>query len=49
MCSAAPEKLLATTLVVYTEVEFVEMYAGQPLFAEVDTFLQPHGFMFPLL
>ncbi|MBS0191212.1 MAG: FkbM family methyltransferase [Phycisphaerales bacterium] len=40
------EKLLATTLVVYTEVEFVEMYAGQPLFAEVDTFLRSHGFMF---
>lgn len=36
---------LRTTLVVHTEVEFLPMYAGQPLFAEVDRFLRGHGFV----
>ncbi len=40
------ERLLKTTLVIYAEVEFVEMYRGQPLFAEVDAFLRERGFMF---
>lgn len=38
--------LLRKTLVVHTEVEFVEMYHGQPLFAEVDQFLRGQGFVF---
>jgi FkbM family methyltransferase len=37
---------LAETLVVHTEVEFVPLYRGQPLFADVDTFLRAQGFQF---
>jgi FkbM family methyltransferase len=37
---------LHDVLVVHTEVEFVEMYEGQPLFAEVDQFLRGAGFVF---
>ncbi|HZH08353.1 MAG TPA: FkbM family methyltransferase, partial [Lautropia sp.] len=37
-------KALAKTLVIQTEVEFVELYKGQPLFADVDTFLRGAGF-----
>jgi hypothetical protein len=33
-------------LVVHTEVEFVPLYRGQPLFADVDTFLRAQGFQF---
>lgn len=40
------EKALRDVLVVHTEVEFVEMYEGQPLFAEVDQFLRRAGFIF---
>lgn len=40
------EKLLSSALVVQSEVEFVEMYKGQPLFSEVEQFLRRHGFMF---
>lgn len=40
------ERTLASALVVHTEVAFVEMYRGQPLFAEVDAELRRHGFMF---
>jgi FkbM family methyltransferase len=36
---------LATTLLIQTEVEFLPLYRGQPLFAEVDSFLRSHGFM----
>jgi FkbM family methyltransferase len=39
-------RALSTTLVVQTEVEFVELYRGQPLFAEVDSFLRSQGFQF---
>lgn len=39
-------KALADTLVIWTEVEFVELYEGQPLFAEVEQFLRSQGFMF---
>jgi hypothetical protein len=31
--------------VIQTEIEFLPMYVGQPLFAEVDTFLRQHGFV----
>ena len=31
-------------LLVHTEVEFMPMYVGQPLFSEVERFLRSHGF-----
>jgi FkbM family methyltransferase len=37
---------LKRCLIVQTEVEFVPLYEGQPLFAEVDQLLRSHGFMF---
>jgi FkbM family methyltransferase len=37
---------LRGTLVVHTEVEFLQMYVGQPLFAEVEIFLRQQGFAF---
>lgn len=40
------ERALQDVLVVHTEVEFVEMYEKQPLFAEVDQFLRCAGFVF---
>lgn len=39
-------KALADALVIWTEVEFVELYEGQPLFAEVEQFLRAQGFIF---
>ncbi len=39
-------RALAGALFVQTEVEFVELYKGQPLFADVDTFLRASGFRF---
>ena len=42
--SNAPE-CLKTTLVVQTEVEFLQMYKEQPLFSEVEMFLREKGFM----
>ncbi|HKX00350.1 MAG TPA: FkbM family methyltransferase [Bryobacteraceae bacterium] len=38
--------VLGHTLAVHTEVEFVPLYAGQPLFAEVDQALRRNGFCF---
>ena len=35
--------MLADVLVVHTEVEFVEMYKGQPLFADIDIFCAQRG------
>ncbi|MFY7697106.1 MAG: hypothetical protein ACOVQK_12230 [Cyanobium sp.] len=32
--------VLATASVIQCEVEFVELYKGQPLFADVDSFLR---------
>jgi Methyltransferase FkbM domain len=37
---------LAGTLVIQTEVEFLELYKGQPMFADVDIFLRGVGFQF---
>jgi FkbM family methyltransferase len=37
---------LAQTLVVHTEVEFVPLYLGQPLFGDIDVFLRAQGFQF---
>jgi len=39
-------RVLSKTLVIQTEVEFVELYKGQPMFADVDTFLRSEGFQF---
>lgn len=36
---------LTTILLVQTEVEFLALYRGQPLFADIDSFLRSHGFM----
>ncbi len=40
------ENLLGRVVAVSTEVEFVPLYEGQPLFADVDTFLRQKGFLF---
>ncbi|CAE7679795.1 POLD1 [Symbiodinium pilosum] len=40
------EQALKDVLVVHTEVEFVDMYEHQPLFADVDSFLRGQGFVF---
>jgi FkbM family methyltransferase len=36
---------LADALVIHTEVEFLPMYKGQPLFAEIEAFLREQGYM----
>lgn len=36
---------MGEALVVHTEVEFMPMYVGQPLFADVDLFMRSRGFM----
>ncbi len=41
----APQ-LLEKIVVIHTEVEFVPMYIGQPLFADVDSHLRGAGFAF---
>ena len=41
----APKTLAKTTLI-QTEVEFVELYQGQPLFTDVDRVLRGAGFQF---
>jgi FkbM family methyltransferase len=38
--------LLQSAVMVQTEVEFVEIYEGQPLFADVDRHLRSQGFWF---
>jgi hypothetical protein len=37
---------LADTVAIQVEVSFLPIYKGQPLFANVDTFLREHGFAF---
>jgi FkbM family methyltransferase len=39
-------RALSTTLLIQTEVEFVELYREQPMFADVDSFLRSRGFQF---
>ena len=36
---------LRDTLVIHSEVEFLPLYIGQPLFSEVETFLRGEGFV----
>jgi len=45
MALSHAKKRLKTTLVIQTEVEFLAMYEGQPLFSEVEMFLRKQGFM----
>ena len=40
---------LASALIIQTEVEFVEMYENQPMFADVDIYLRSRGFQFHTL
>jgi FkbM family methyltransferase len=42
-------RALSSTLLIQTEVLFVELYRGQPMFADVDTFLRANGFQFHTL
>jgi len=42
-------RALAGTVLIQTEVEFVELYKGQPMFADVDIFLRASGFQFHTL
>lgn len=44
--AGARERVLKDTLVIHTEVEWVPMYKGQPLFSEVELFLRGEGFLF---
>ncbi len=46
---AGASKALDTALVIQTEVSFVELYEGAPLFGEVDTWLRRRGFWFHTL
>ena len=39
-------RILPKTLVIQTEVIFVELYKNQPLFADIDCFLRSQGFQF---
>lgn len=43
------QRILKKTMLVYCEVEFLELYKGQPLFGEVDAFLRSQGFMLHFL
>jgi protein O-GlcNAc transferase len=42
-------RAISSALLIQTEVEFVELYKGQPMFADVDTFLRGSGFQFHTL
>jgi FkbM family methyltransferase len=42
-------RVLSSAVLIQTEVEFVELYRGQPMFADVDTFLRANGFQFHTL
>lgn len=39
------EKLLEEVVLIHAEVEFAELYKGQPLFADIDTYLRSRGFV----
>jgi len=40
------KNLLGSTLLIQTEIEFVELYENQPLFADIDNYLRTLGFVF---
>ena len=39
------ERQLQNTVLIQTEVEFVPLYQGQPLYGDIDAFLRAHGFL----
>ncbi len=39
-------RVLSGVVAIQTEVEFIELYKRQPMFADVDIFLRGHGFQF---
>lgn len=39
-------RIIGQALMIQTEVEFVEIYQGQPMFADVDAFLRRSGYQF---
>jgi len=39
------EKVLRDVLIIHTEVQFLPMYLGQPLFGDIDSFLRSAGFV----
>ncbi|MEA3643573.1 MAG: FkbM family methyltransferase [Lamprobacter sp.] len=39
------EHKLKDTLVIQTEANFIQLYEGQPLFADIDHWMRAHGFM----
>jgi len=39
-------RALDCAVLIQTEVSFLEYYVGQPMFADIDTFLRGHGFQF---
>ena len=41
--------ILEDAALIHTEVEFIEIYQGQPLFADVDIMLRDNGYMFHTL
>jgi FkbM family methyltransferase len=46
MVLQAAERVLADVTVIQVEVEFLELYENQPLFADVDRYLRGQGFAF---
>ncbi|MCT0212100.1 MULTISPECIES: FkbM family methyltransferase [Synechococcales] len=40
------QRILPNVLLIQVEVEFVEMYRGQPMFSDVDAFIRGKGFQF---
>ncbi|MBS0189419.1 MAG: FkbM family methyltransferase [Planctomycetes bacterium] len=39
------ERILRSTMLVQCEIEFLEMYKGQPMYSDVDAFMRSRGFM----
>ncbi|MBO1520736.1 TDP-N-acetylfucosamine:lipid II N-acetylfucosaminyltransferase [Oceanisphaera pacifica] len=39
------EEKLKNTLIIQTEVNFIQLYENQPLFAEIDQWMRNHGFI----
>ena len=44
MNKLAMKNKIFKTILIETEVEFISMYKGQPLFKDVDTYLKNHNF-----
>lgn len=40
------QRVLSSVGVIHTEVEFIPLYKGQPLFADIDAHLRSQGFLF---